>query len=70
LRRIKKTRGTTAAEIRQKRHETAKRSLEEHEKRCSAGLIAAAGKFSLNEDVLAYVRQKRSKNKKRYISNN
>jgi len=53
----KETRGTTAAEMRQKRHETAKRSLENHEKRCSAGLIAAAGKFSLNEDVLAYVRQ-------------
>jgi len=35
-----------------------------------AGLIAATGKFSLIEEVLAYVRQKRSKKKKSYISNN
>jgi hypothetical protein len=30
--------------------------LDEHEKRCSAGLIAAAGHFSLDESILAYVR--------------
>jgi hypothetical protein len=45
------------AEAREKRRATAKKSLENHEKRCSAGLIAAAGQFSLDEDVLAYVRR-------------
>ncbi len=53
----KETRGTSAAKIGQKRHKTTKKSLENHEKRCLAGLIAAAGKFSLKEEVLAYVKQ-------------
>jgi hypothetical protein len=44
------------AEVREKHHATAKKSLENHDKRCSAGLIASAGQFSLNEEVLAYVR--------------
>jgi hypothetical protein len=52
----KESRGTTLAEARDKRRATAKKSLENHEKRCTAGLIAAAGQFGLDEDVLAYVR--------------
>ena len=52
----KETRGITLAEAREKRRATAKKSLENHEKRCSAGLIAAAGQFSIDDDVLAYVR--------------
>jgi hypothetical protein len=52
----KESRGSTIAEVREKCHATAKKSLKNHDKRCSAGLIASAGQFSLNEEVLAYVR--------------
>ncbi len=52
----KESRVMNPAEAREKHCATAKKSLENHEKRCSAGLIAAAGQFSLDEDVLAYVR--------------
>ncbi len=48
--------GTTIAEITAKCHATAKKSLENHEKRCTAELIASAGKFQLNEDILKYAR--------------
>jgi hypothetical protein len=50
------SRDVTLAEMREKRCATARKSLDEHEKRCSAALIAAAGKFSLDENILAYVR--------------
>jgi hypothetical protein len=48
--------GTTIAERIAKRQATAQRNLENHEKRCTAGLIASAGKFKLNEDILSYAR--------------
>jgi hypothetical protein len=41
LEKNKEMRGISTAEIRQKHHETAKRSLENHEKRWLAGLITA-----------------------------
>ncbi len=51
----KESRGTTLAEdTRDKCHATAKKSLENHEKRCTAGLFAAAGQFGLDNDVLVY----------------
>jgi len=34
----------------------AKQSLENHEKRCTAGLIASTGKFALDLEILAYAR--------------
>ncbi len=45
-------RGSSIAKITRKRKETALKSLENHEKRCTAGLLASAGKFSLGLDVL------------------
>ena len=45
-------RGSSIAEITRKQKETALKSLENHEKRCTAGLLASAGKFSLGLDVL------------------
>jgi len=52
-------RGSSIAEITRKRKETALKRLENHEKRCTAGLLASAGKFSLGLDVLE--RQRHSK---------
>jgi hypothetical protein len=46
----------TIDQVREKRRATARQSLENHEKRCSAGLIAAAGRFGLDSNFLAYVR--------------
>jgi hypothetical protein len=45
-------RGSSIAEITRKQKETALKRLENHEKRCTAGLLASAGKFSLGLDVL------------------
>jgi hypothetical protein len=53
------TRGSNVAEITKKRKETAAKKLENHEKRCTAGLLASAGRFSLGVDVLE--RQRHSK---------
>jgi hypothetical protein len=49
-------RGATITEIAAKRHATAKQSLENHEKQCTAGLLASAGKFSLDHEILTYAR--------------
>jgi hypothetical protein len=46
------TKGSNIADITRKRKETALKKLENHEKRCTAGLLASAGKFSLGIDVL------------------
>jgi hypothetical protein len=51
-----KVRGATIAEVTAKRLATAKQSLENHEKQCTAGLIASAGKFSLDHEILTYAR--------------
>jgi hypothetical protein len=53
----KENRAITFDEVHDKCHATARQSLENHEKRCSTGLIAAARRFGLDENVLAYVRQ-------------
>jgi hypothetical protein len=53
------TRGGNVAEITKKRKETAAKKLENHEKHCTVGLLASAGRFSLGEDVLE--RQRHSK---------
>ncbi|MFN9982853.1 MAG: hypothetical protein ACK53Y_23185, partial [bacterium] len=52
----KEKRAITFDEVRDKHRATARQSLENHEKRCSTGLIAAARRFGLDENVLAYVR--------------
>jgi len=44
--------GLSIVEITAKRHETAKKNLENHEKRCTAGLLASLGQFSLGLNVL------------------
>jgi hypothetical protein len=44
------------AEITAKRHETAKINMEIHEKRCTAGLLASLGQFSLGLNVLQHQR--------------
>jgi hypothetical protein len=49
-------RGLSIAEITAKRHETAKKNLENHEKRCMAGLLANLGQFSLGLNVLQHQR--------------
>jgi hypothetical protein len=43
-------------EITAKMHETAKKNLENHEKRCTAGLLASSGQFSLGLNVLQHQR--------------
>ncbi len=52
-------RGSSISDITRKWKETALKKLENHEKRCTAGLLASAGKFSLGMDVLE--RQRHSK---------
>jgi hypothetical protein len=52
-------RGSSIAKITRKRKETALKWLENHEKHCTAGLLASAGKFSLGFVVLE--RQQHSK---------
>jgi hypothetical protein len=54
-----RTSGKSVAEVMIKRKENARKQLENHEKRCSAGLIAGAGMFKLNEDILGFVRKTR-----------
>jgi hypothetical protein len=51
----KLSRGSTIAKVREKCKATAKKSFKNHDKWCSATLIASAGQFSLTEKVLAYV---------------
>lgn len=51
----KDTRCTLLAQVRDKRRSTAKKMNENNKKRCTAGLIEAAGQGSLNNVVLAYV---------------
>jgi hypothetical protein len=53
------SRGSNIAEITKKQKETALKNFENHEKRCTAGLLASASKFSLGLDVLQ--RQRHSK---------
>jgi hypothetical protein len=50
------TRGSNVAEITKKQKETAAKKLENHEKRCTAGLLASDGRFHLGEDVLEHQR--------------
>jgi len=45
-------RRNSIAKITRKQKETALKRLENHEKRCTAGLLASVGKFSLGLDVL------------------
>jgi hypothetical protein len=52
-------RGISISEITRKRKEMALKKLENHEKCCTAGLLASAGKLSLGMDVLE--RQRHSK---------
>jgi hypothetical protein len=49
-------RGSTISEITRKQKETDLKKLENHEKCCTAGLLASAGKFSLGMDVLEHQR--------------
>ena len=49
--------GTSLAEMMAKRQATARNTLENHEKRCSAGLIAGAGMFKLNEEILGFAKK-------------
>jgi hypothetical protein len=53
------TSGTSVAEMLAKRQEKARQQLENHEKRCSAGLIAGAGMFKLNEEILGLAKKAR-----------
>jgi hypothetical protein len=48
--------GMSIADSTKKRHETAKKNLENHEKRCTAGLLASSGQFSLGLEVLQHQR--------------
>jgi hypothetical protein len=52
-----RTKGANLQEIMAKHHATAKAQLANHEKRCTAGLVASSGKFSLDQEVLGYARQ-------------
>lgn len=61
----KDSRGATLAEIREKCQVTARTSLENHEKRCSAGLIAATSQFSLDENILSYVQHTKEQENER-----
>jgi len=51
-----RTKGANLKEITAKCHATAKVQLT-NEKRCTAGLVASLGKFSLDQQVLGYARQ-------------
>jgi len=51
-----RTKGANLKEITAKCHATAKVQLT-NEKRCTAGLVASLGKFSLDQEVLGYARQ-------------
>ncbi len=48
--------GLSIVEITAKRHKTAKKNLENHEKRCTAGLLASSGQFSLGLNILQHQR--------------
>jgi hypothetical protein len=52
-----RTKGANLKEITAKCHATAKLQLTNHKKRCTAGLVAGSGKFSLDQEVLGYARQ-------------
>jgi hypothetical protein len=52
-------RGSNIMDIRKKCHETAKKNLENHEKRCTAGLLASSGQFNLGTNVLEHQRHSR-----------
>jgi hypothetical protein len=52
-----RTKGANVNKITAKCHATAKAQLTNHEKRCTAGLVASSGKFSLDQEVLGYARQ-------------
>jgi signal transduction histidine kinase len=49
-------RGSSIAKITRKQKETALIRLENHEKRCTAGLLASSGEFSLGLGVLEHQR--------------
>ena len=50
--------GSNAADQQKKRKATAEENLRAQDKRITAGLLAAAGKFQLSEEVRNYVQQK------------
>jgi hypothetical protein len=50
--------GDGAEEMRRKRKATAEERINSHEKRLSAGLLAAAGRYQLDSNVLDYVQAK------------
>jgi hypothetical protein len=50
--------GSNAVERMRRRKATAEENLRSHDKRITAGLLAAAGKFRLAEDVRDYVRER------------
>jgi hypothetical protein len=52
-----KATGTSLAEMMAKRQATARNTLENHEKRCPAGLIAGAGMFKLNKEILGFAKR-------------
>ena len=52
-----KATGTSLAEMMAKRQATARNTLENHEKRCPAGLIAGAGMFRLNKEILGFAKR-------------
>jgi len=62
-----RTKGANLKEITAKHHATAKVQLTNHEKRCTAGLVASSGKFSLDQEVLGYARQVVEHNKKNSV---
>ncbi len=53
--------GSNAADQQKKRKATAEEHLRAQENRITAGLLAAAGKFQLSEDVCSYVQKKSAK---------
>jgi hypothetical protein len=52
-----RTSGASIADMMIRRQATARRNLENHEKRCTAGLIASAGMIKLNEEILSFARK-------------
>jgi hypothetical protein len=49
--------GTSLAEMMAKHQATARNTVENHEKRCSTGLIAGAGMFMLNKEILGFAKR-------------
>jgi len=60
--------GVSAYEQRRKRKATAEERLKAHDKRISAGLLAAAGRFNLGSEVLDHVQQRLDATKEKEYS--